>query len=141
MQTSARNQLFGTVKSVTTGAVNSEIVLSLRGGSDLVASVTNKSVETLGIFTGKEVIALVTASLVILVKDAGGYRLSARNQLRGTIERVLQGSVNCDVQVRVGGDTISSIITHESAEALQLKVNDTVTVAFKAGSVILGVAN
>src|SRR5215831_247105 len=46
---SARNLLPGTVKGIAKGAVNSEIVLSLRGGETIVAVITNPSVDRLGL--------------------------------------------------------------------------------------------
>jgi molybdopterin-binding protein len=43
--------------------------------------------------------------------------ISARNQLRGTIEEVQLGTVMARVTVRVGENTIESVITRKSAEA------------------------
>lgn len=141
MKASARNQFFGAVKEVVVGAVNSEIVVALKGGDELVASVTNKSVETLGIAVGKDVLALVKAPHIVVVKDFGGYRLSARNQVSGTVERVQKGSVNSDVVIRLnGGDSVAATVTNESVEAMGLKEGETATAVFKAGAVMLGVA-
>ena len=46
MQISARNQLHGTIKTVTTGAVNSEVVISVTG-IEIVGIITNSSVQHL----------------------------------------------------------------------------------------------
>jgi len=46
---SARNQLAGRVARVTPGAVNSEVVLELRGGGSVAAVITNESAQTLGL--------------------------------------------------------------------------------------------
>ena len=67
--TSARNCLCGTVKAVTTGAVNTEVVLSLKGGTDLVVMITAGSEKTLGLKTGDAACALIKASHVILGVD------------------------------------------------------------------------
>lgn len=141
MKASARNQLTGTVKSIAPGAVNSEIVIALRGGDELVASVTNPSVSGLGLEAGKEVLALVKAPQIIIVTDFGGYRLSARNQLAGTVERVHKGAVNAEVVLKLaGGEAIAATITNESVDALGLQEGGSATAVFKAGAVILGVA-
>ena len=66
MKISARNQLEGTVKDVTEGAVNCEVVVELSGGQELVAIVTKASVDALGIAPGKTVFAVVKASNVML---------------------------------------------------------------------------
>ena len=68
-QTSARNTLCGTVKSISTGAVNTEVVLALNGGAELVVMITTGSEKTLGLKTGDAVCALVKATHVILGVD------------------------------------------------------------------------
>lgn len=141
MKASARNQLTGSVKSVVPGAVNSEIIIGLKGGDELVASVTNPSVSSLGLAAGKDVLALIKAPQIIIVTDFGGYRLSARNQLTGTVERVQKGSVNAEVVLKLtGGEAIAATITNESVDALGLKEGGSATAVFKAGAVIVGVA-
>ena len=66
MQTSARNLLNATVKSVTHGAVNSEIVVALPDGQEIVSIITKSSAERLGLEPGKDVQAVVKASNVML---------------------------------------------------------------------------
>lgn len=141
MKASARNQLYGKVTTVHAGGVYSEVVVGIKGGDTLVAMITNESVAKLGIAPGVDVIALIKAPMVIVVKDFGGYRLSARNQLKGTVTRVQKGAVTSEVVIGLpGGDAIAASITNESVDALGLKDGDTATALFKAGSVILGVA-
>lgn len=63
---SARNQLFGKVKEVKTGSVNSEIVVSLDGGDEIVAIVTCESEKKLGLIPGKKVTAIIKAPHIIV---------------------------------------------------------------------------
>jgi len=65
-QLSARNQLKGLVTQVKHGAVNSEIDIELSGGEQVTATVTNDSVETLGLRKGQEATAVFKAGAVIL---------------------------------------------------------------------------
>lgn len=140
MKASARNQFQGTVKAVVIGAVNAEVHVGLKGGETIVASITKESLESLAIETGKKVIALVKAPQVIVVSDFGGYRISARNQLEGTITAVKPGAVNSEVAIELpGGDTAAATVTNESVETLGLRKGQTATAVFKAGAVILGV--
>ena len=67
--TSARNTLCGTVKAITTGAVNTEVVLGLKGGAELVVMITTGSEKTLGLKVGEAACALIKASHVILGVD------------------------------------------------------------------------
>ncbi|MDP3439990.1 MAG: TOBE domain-containing protein [Azonexus sp.] len=63
---SARNQLTGTVSQVTKGAVNSEVAITLTGGTVVYAVVTNEAVLELGLKEGSAASALIKASQVIL---------------------------------------------------------------------------
>src|ERR1035438_2593378 len=59
---SARNILAGEVAKVHDGAVNSEVVVRLPGGTEVVASITKESVKILGFKSGDKVSAIVKAS-------------------------------------------------------------------------------
>lgn len=63
---SARNQLGGTVGGIHTGSVNSQVTLTLAGGSKLVAVVTNDAVSALGLKPGEPVVALFKAGQVMV---------------------------------------------------------------------------
>lgn len=69
MKISARNILKGTVKSVEHGAVNSEVVIQLPGGQEIVSIITKNSAETLGLSVGKEAYAVIKASEVMIATD------------------------------------------------------------------------
>lgn len=69
MRISARNVLTGTVKAITEGTVNAEVVVELLGGQEVVAMVTKASVRALGLEVGKEAHAIVKASNVMLGVD------------------------------------------------------------------------
>ena len=63
---SARNQLTGLVTLVKPGAVNTEVDIESKGGEQITATVTNDSVETLGLLKGQTVTAIFKAGAVIL---------------------------------------------------------------------------
>jgi molybdopterin-binding protein len=66
-------------------------------------------------------------------------RLSARNQLDGTVVRVDHGAVMSTVIVDLsGGQQIVSAITKDSAESLGLSEGDAVKVVIKATEVMIG---
>ena len=69
MKLSARNQLKGKVKKVTPGAVNSEIVIELPGGMEVVSIITMESMKNLGLVPGKEAYAVIKASNVMIAVD------------------------------------------------------------------------
>lgn len=63
---SARNHLSGSVSAVVPGAVNSEVVVTLAGGSQVKAVVTNEAVAEMQLTAGKPASVLFKASQVIL---------------------------------------------------------------------------
>lgn len=63
---SARNQLAGSVDSVSKGAVNSEVTIKLTGGTLVYAVVTNEAVLELGLKPGVPASALIKASHIVL---------------------------------------------------------------------------
>ena len=142
MLTSARNQFSGKVTAVERGAVNDEVEIGLPDGQKIVATLTHNSTESLGLKVGSEAFALIKASWIILLTDDSGVRLSARNQLSGTVQEVTKGAVNSEVALKLGsGTVITAVITNGSVETLGLAPGKTATAAFKASSVIVGVKN
>ena len=69
MQISARNVLKGKVKSITPGAVNTEVVIALPNGVEVVSIITKDSAERLSLADGKEVYAVIKASDVMIAAD------------------------------------------------------------------------
>jgi len=139
MLASSRNQFKGTVASVKKGAVNDEIVIKLPSGAELTAIITETSTETLGLKPGREAVALVKASWVILATDLGGIKLSARNQLKGTVQEIRPGVVNSEVVVKLeSGEELVAVITCASVHKLELVPGTPVTALIKASHIIVG---
>lgn len=69
MKLSARNILKGKVKTVTHGAVESEVVIELSPGVEVVATITKASAEQMKLKEGKVAYAVVKASNVIVGVD------------------------------------------------------------------------
>lgn len=69
MKISARNVLKGKVKQVKPGVVNTEVVLEVAGGTEIVSVITKESAEKLGLAKGKEAYAIIKASNVMIALD------------------------------------------------------------------------
>jgi len=65
---SARNQLRGTVIAVRGGDVLSEVVLRLGDGQEITAVITRRSVEQLGLKRGREAVAVIKSTEVMLFR-------------------------------------------------------------------------
>ncbi|MFM2478451.1 molybdopterin-binding protein [Celerinatantimonas sp. MCCC 1A17872] len=66
MKLSARNQFKGIVKSITTGAVNSEVHIELADGLVISSIITNGAVENLGLTVGQPAFAVIKATDVLI---------------------------------------------------------------------------
>ena len=69
MKLSARNVLKGSVKRLTAGAVNTEVVVELAGGEEVVSIITKSSADHLGLREGGEVYAVIKASNVMIAVE------------------------------------------------------------------------
>ncbi|MCE7874936.1 transporter [bacterium CPR1] len=69
MKISARNQLKGVVRAISEGAVNSQVVIGLRDGLEVVSIITNDSVHRLGLKVGAPAYAVIKASDVMVAVD------------------------------------------------------------------------
>lgn len=140
MKTSARNSLPGVVTRVTPGAVNSEVVLRLGDGAEIVAVITRESVEELGLQEGRPAYALIKASFVILAPGHEPLRVSARNRLAGVVAEHREGAVNDEVVLELpGGLRLTATATRESGEELGFPVGSPAQALIKASHVIVAV--
>lgn len=69
MRLSAKNILKGKIKALINGAVNSEVVIELPGGGEIVSIITKSSAENLGLKVGITAYAVIKASNVIIGVD------------------------------------------------------------------------
>ncbi|WP_130730497.1 molybdopterin-binding protein [Komagataeibacter xylinus] len=66
-------------------------------------------------------------------------KISARNQIAGTISGITKGATTSHVTIDVGGNTITASITNEAVADLNLKVGEKATAIIKASDVMVGV--
>ncbi len=69
MKLSARNVLKGKVVKVTPGAVNSEVIIEIASGVQVVSIITKASADNLGLAPGKTAYAVIKASSVMVAVD------------------------------------------------------------------------
>lgn len=66
-------------------------------------------------------------------------KISARNQIPGTVVQVTKGQTTAHVHVDIGdGGIVTSSITNASVDDLELKAGDRVVVIVKASDVMIG---
>lgn len=139
LQTSARNQFSGKVLDIKKGAINSEIIIGIKGEDRISAVITKDSLKRLNIKKGDELIALIKASSVILMHMVDNIKIGACNKLAGEITKINTGAVNNEVIVALkGGNILTAVITKDSCEDMELKTGSKVFAIFKASDVIVG---
>ena len=69
MKISARNILKGKVKQIKHGVVNTEVIIELPDGIEIVSIITKQSAENMELAVGKEAYAIVKASSVMVMID------------------------------------------------------------------------
>lgn len=66
-------------------------------------------------------------------------KISARNQLAGTVTAIKEGAVEAQVTIDVGGTSVVSVVTLDAVRSLGLSVGSPVVALIKADSVMLAV--
>ncbi|MEU9632025.1 TOBE domain-containing protein [Streptomyces luteogriseus] len=139
MSLSIRNQLPGTVTTVTPGEAMATVRVRLNGGQDLTAAITREAAEDLRLTPGTAVRALMKSTEVSLA-TAPVEGLSIRNQFPGTVTALAAGDAMASVRVTVQGGELSAAITREAAEDLALSPGLPVVALIKATEVALATA-
>jgi molybdopterin-binding protein len=69
LKISARNQLKGTVKKISHGAINSEITIEIAPRVEVIAQITSAAVANLGLKEGMTAYAIIKADSVMVGVD------------------------------------------------------------------------
>ncbi|MFI9363057.1 molybdopterin-binding protein [Kitasatospora sp. NPDC053057] len=139
MSLSIRNQLPGTVTSVTTGEAMATVKARLRGGQVITAAVTADAVKDLGLAEGSAVHAVVKSTEVALATGPVSG-LSIRNQLPGTVTDIAAGGAMATVKVSVQGGELTAAITKDAVADLGLAAGTEVVALIKSTEVALATA-
>ena len=70
MRLSTRNQLAGTVQSITSGEAMAVVKVRLNGGETITSSITKEAADDLGLAEGSEVVVLIKSTEVALAVEA-----------------------------------------------------------------------
>ncbi len=136
LQTSARNQWFGTVTQRDHQQVQQHVDILLADGTTrLKVAITAQSGERLGLDEGKEVLVLLKAPWVSVTRDPQ-VAAAADNQLPCRISHIQRGEEQCEVLMALpDGQTLCA--TLPLADAAGLEEGADVTAFFNADRIIL----
>ncbi|MEO3989457.1 molybdenum-dependent transcriptional regulator [Pseudocitrobacter cyperus] len=136
LQTSARNQWFGTVTRRDHQQVQQHVdILLADGETRLKVAITAQSGERLGLDEGKEVLVLLKAPWVSVTRDPEQAR-DADNQLACRISHIQRGAEQCEVLMSLpDGQTLCATLPLDNATELEEGAD--VTAYFNADRIIL----
>lgn len=136
MRTSARNIFAGVLEKIDLRSVFANI--GVRVGPDIfiTAKITRKSVETLGLVTGRHVAALVKAPFVIVNPEKNDP--ANINAMKGKIREILTEGDGVELTIDLGGDkTIVATQNITETRALSLFEGIDINVGFDPRHVII----
>lgn len=140
VKTSARNQLFGHVEDIHTGAVNAEVVIRLKGGEQIAVSISLNSIESLGLSIGADALLLINSADIVLTSETDHRRFMTHNHLPCRVLRVQQDDVNAEVMVLLpGGEILALSITPQSVRSMAIEAGQALWAIFNSNAPILGV--
>lgn len=136
LQTSARNQFFGTLESSHENSVQDNIVVLLADGKTRInASLTQQSAARLQLVAGKEVLALIKAPSISL--HAAQIKESD-NCLCGQVTSLKRGEKISEVLITLSeGETLCATVSNQEADKLMIKDKQKLWASFSAESVII----
>ena len=136
-RSSARNAFFGRGEDVRIGDVQASVRLQTPTGLEVLAIITNDSLEALGLARGAYALAEVKAPWVVLQRGEHP-RSSAGNVYPGEVVRVRKGAVSAEVIVRLdAGTEVCAVLAADTLATLELCDGAHVWVVINALSVIL----
>ncbi|WP_130834447.1 molybdenum-dependent transcriptional regulator [[Erwinia] mediterraneensis] len=135
LQTSARNQLFGTVIARDNQPVTQHLAVLLADGVTRIrVALTRHSAERLQLDSGKEVLVLIKAPWIHITSADGEYD----NQLSGQITTIEPGETQSEVLIRLeSGETLCATLSNAEVERQQLQCAMRVTAGFNAEHAII----
>lgn len=135
LQTSARNQLFGTVIERGSEEVQQHINILLADGETRIrAALTQQSADRLSLQPGKEILALIKAPWISLCYQAD----NGDNALPGKVQSIQHGTDNSEVLVMLqAGEILCATLPTKTVEKMALREESEVFAQFDADQVII----
>lgn len=136
LQTSARNQLFGTIDTNHQNSLPECITVLLADGKTRInASLTQQSISRLQLTQGKEVLSLIKAPLIDLHIQPV---TESDNCLSGRVISVNRSEQRSEILLKLdGGETLCSTISNQKADKLSPQPEQQFWATFSAESVII----
>ncbi len=139
-RTSIRNQLIGTVKSINRRIYHGDVVLELKGGETVSATLTLHSINKMQLTEGNQAHILIRAPHLILARADSGLKFSAGNRLCGQVIHIEQARLSAEITLQLKGEQrLKAIVSQEAISDLGIKEGESICAIFKGSNVVLAV--
>jgi molybdate transport system regulatory protein len=140
VKTSSVNQLFGTVTKICQGAINADAEVKLSENLIIKVSISLSAITAVDLKVGMDVVLLINSTDIVITSGSDAALYSASNRLPCTVSRVHIDDVNAEIFVMLSnGETLTSLITRESAKAMKLIKDSSAWILFKSNAPVVGV--
>ncbi|MDE1473737.1 molybdenum-dependent transcriptional regulator [Xenorhabdus bovienii] len=138
LQSSARNQFFGTIVERDHENIQQHVrILLADGKTSISAALTEQSANRLKLVKGKEVLVLIKAPWITLSKEPV-TATPFDNTLSGQVSLIDTGTEHSEVILTLdGGESLCVTLANQEMERLGFQPNDFVTALFNADKVII----
>lgn len=135
LETSARNQMLAQVVSLKGDSLSDSLILRLKSGQEVSASITHTSTDKLGLIPGKQVLLLFKApsvSIQLHSEDNGD------NYLRGIITSLVRGEQRSEVTLDIGGnELVYASVNNDTIASFNLSEGDYCYACFTPSNAII----
>ncbi len=129
------NVFEGTVFSIRTSGKMSQVVV--KSGDITFTTIVIDTPESCDyLVEGKPIQVIFKETEVIISKDLNPA-ISLRNRVKGTIDSIERGELLSKIEIRCSAGVISSYITSNAVEELNLDVGDLVLAMIKSNEIML----
>jgi molybdate transport system regulatory protein len=134
---SARNQISGRVSDIQSGSAMSVVTIAAHG-QQLISAITNQAVQELGLKPNDSVLALIKSTETLLMKgNASSVKISARNKITGRVTEIQKGNAMGSVTINTESGKLTSAITRQAIDEMEMQIGEQVTALIKATEVVL----
>lgn len=139
LQTSARNQLFGTIIAIENHTLHDQIMIQLQDGAQLIATITHSSTLRLKLAIGKDVVALIKGPAIeIASQPPRPSDNDETNVLKGCITSIQADKNSVEINLRLNEhDEISALFDKQRYALTELHPGKEAYAIFPAAQVII----
>ncbi|PSW20662.1 molybdenum-dependent transcriptional regulator [Photobacterium sanctipauli] len=136
LQTSARNQLFGSITAIENHDLHDLVHIGLAGGEAVIATVTHGSTLRLNLTIGKDVVALIKGPAITVTRQRTNH--SELNQLGGTLTSIESDGHSTELFIKISDENdICALVSQTQEEDATFSIGMEVYATFHSSQVII----